>query len=160
LSARVRRVVEALPVSVCPSLSMFERDLPKRKIGILSPLSVIDNGAYEFYRLGKGPVHLGMISVGLREVFGKDLERGFQPLDSSLDRLMDRGVAIVVQSGVPLPALIGVDAHDRLIAHISEYTGRPATSSVLGVVDAARSLGIKKIAFANKWSETMNTTLG
>jgi hypothetical protein len=30
---------------------MFEDDLPTRKIGVLTPLSIVDNGAYEFYRL-------------------------------------------------------------------------------------------------------------
>jgi maleate cis-trans isomerase len=72
---------------------------------------------------------------------------------------MERRVDIVMQSGVPLPALIGVAAHDRLIAHMALYTGRPATSSILGVVEAAKHLGIARIALANKWSDAMNATL-
>src|SRR5262249_34875115 len=100
------------------------------------------------------------IPVGLAEFTGKDVERVFAPVNSYLDKLIERRVDIVVQSGVPLPALIGVEAHDRLIAHIADYTRRPATSSVLGVVAAARRLGLKNIAFANKWSESMNRTLG
>jgi len=139
---------------------MLENDLPKRKIGVLSPLSVIDNGAYEFYRLVEDRIMLVMIPVGLSEFTGKDVERVFAPINSYLDKLMERRVDIIVQSGVPLPALIGVQAHDRLIAHIADYARRPATSSVLGVVEAAKSLGIKRIAFANKWSEAMNKTLG
>ncbi len=139
---------------------MFESDLPRRKIGVLSPLSVIDNGAYEFYRLVPRRIMLVMIPMGLSEFSGKDVERVFAPIDSYLDKLVERRVDIVVQSGVPLPALIGVEAHDRLIAHIAEYSRRPATSSVLGVVEAAKDLGLKKIAFANKWSEAMNRTLG
>lgn len=139
---------------------MFENDLPKRKIGVLSPLSVIDNSPYEFYRLVKDRIMLVTIPVGLREFTGKDVERVFAPIDSYLEKLVERRVNIIVQSGVPLPALIGVEAHDRLIAHIRDYAGRPATSSVLGVVEAAKSLGIRKIAFANKWSDEMNATLG
>jgi maleate cis-trans isomerase len=138
---------------------MFENDLPRRKIGVLTPLSIVDNGAYEFYRLVKDRIMLVMIPVGLNEFTGKDVERVFAPIDSYLDKLMERRVDIVVQSGVPLPALIGVTAHDRLIAHMADYTGRPATSSVLGVVEAAKQLGIARIAFANKWSEDMNRTL-
>ena len=116
---------------------MFEDDLPKRKIGVLSPLPVIDNGPFEFYRLVKDRIMLVLIPVGLSEFTGKDVERVFAPIDSYLDKLMERRVDIVVQSGVPLPALIGVAAHDRLIAHMADYTGRPATSSILGVVEAA-----------------------
>jgi maleate cis-trans isomerase len=139
---------------------MFEGDLPRRKIGVLTPLSIIDNGAYEFYRLVKDRIMLVMIPVGLSEFTGKDVERVFAPIDSYLDKLTERRVDIVVQSGVPLPALIGVAAHDRLIAHMADYTKRPATSSVLGVVEAAKQLGIARIALANKWSDAMNRTLG
>src|SRR5262245_29851375 len=138
---------------------MFEDDLPRRKVGVLTPLAVVDNGAYEFYRLVKDRIMLVMIPVGLSEFSGKDVERVFAPIDSYLDKLMERRVDIVVQSGVPLPALIGVEAHDRLIAHMAEYTRRPATSSILGVVDAAKHLGIKHLALANKWSDQMNRTL-
>jgi len=138
---------------------MFEGDLPRRKIGVLTPLSIIDNGAYEFYRLVKDRIMLVMIPVGLSEFTGKDVERVFVPIDSYLDKLMERRVEIVVQSGVPLPVLIGVAAHDRLIAHMADYTKLPATSSVLGVVDAAKQLGIARIALANKWSDDMNGKL-
>src|SRR4051812_22040196 len=138
---------------------MFERDLPKRKVGVLTPLPVIDNGAYEFYRLVKDRIMLVMIPVGVAEFTNKDVERVFAPIDSYLDKLMERRVDIVVQSGVPLPALIGVQAHDRLLGHMSDYTARPATSSILGVVEAAKRLGVTRIALANKWSEAMNGTL-
>ena len=139
---------------------VFEDGLPRRKIGVLTPLPVIDNGAYEFYRLVKDRVMLVMIPVGLSEFTNKDVERVFAPVDSYLDKLMERRVDIVMQSGVPLPALIGVAAHDRLIAHMADYTGRPATSSILGVVEATKRLGVARIAFANKWSDSMNRTLG
>jgi maleate cis-trans isomerase len=101
-----------------------------------------------------------MIPVGLAEFTGKDVERVFAPIDIYLDKLMERRVDIIVQSGVPLPALIGVAAHDRLIGHMANYSGRPATSSILGVVEAAKRLGIARLALANKWSDAMNETLG
>ena len=139
---------------------MFDDDLPMRKIGVLTPLPVIDNGAYEFYRLVKDRIMLVMIPVGLAEFTDKDVQRVFAPIDTYLEKLMERRVDIVMQSGVPLPALIGVAAHDRLVAHMANYTARPATSSILGVVDAAKHLGMTRIALANKWSDAMNATLG
>lgn len=138
---------------------MFEDALPRRKIGVLSPLAVIDNSAYEFYRLVGDRAMLVLIPIGLSEFSARDVERVFAPIDSLLDKLMDRGVDIVMQSGVPLPILIGVEAHDRLIAHMAEYSGRPATSSVIGIAAAAKHLGIRNIALANKWSDAMNRTL-
>jgi maleate isomerase len=65
-----------------------------------------------------------------------------------------------MQSGVPLPLLIGIEAHDRLIDRIEKRSGKPATSSVLGVVAAAERLGLRRIVVANKWSVAMNRTLG
>jgi maleate cis-trans isomerase len=139
---------------------MFENDVPKHKVGVLHPLSVIDNSPYEFYRLAPPRVMLVMVSVGLAEFSKEDVERVFAPLDSYLDHVMERGIDLVVQNGVPLPILIGVEAHDRMLAHMAEYTGKPATSSVRAVAHAARDLGIRRLALANKWSNAMNRTLG
>jgi maleate cis-trans isomerase len=139
---------------------MFENDIPKHKIGMLQPLALVDNTPYEFYRLAPPRVMLVMIPIGLAEFSKGDVERVFAPLDSYLDQLMDRGIDMVVQNGVPLPILIGIEAHDRMVAHMAKRTGKPATSQVLAVTHAARDLGIRKLALANKWSDAMNRTLG
>jgi maleate cis-trans isomerase len=138
---------------------MFEDYLPKRKIGSLCPLAVIDNHAYEFYQLVPREVMLVMVPLGLQQFTPEDVERVFKPIDAQLELLMDRGVDIVLQAGVPLPILIGPEALTRLLAHIQEKTGRPATSTVLSVVAAAKHLGLRKIAVGNKWNNRMNQTL-
>ena len=139
---------------------MFEEFIPKRKIGVLSPRSVIDNQPSEFYRLAPPGIMLVMVPSGLREFSREDVERVFASVDERLEMLMERGIDLVMQAGVPLPILIGIEAHDRLIAHMEEKTGLPATSSVLNVVAAAKHLGIENIAVVNKWTDEMNNTLG
>lgn len=139
---------------------MFEAFRPKVKIGALKPLAVIDNAAYEFYRIAPPDVMLVMIAIGLGEFSKQDVERVFAPLDALVDALMERGVHIIMQSGVPLPLLIGIEAHDRLLDRIATRSKLQATSSVDGVVAAAKHLGLRNIALANKWSEPMNRTLG
>ncbi|MBI2985897.1 MAG: hypothetical protein HYY45_03935 [Deltaproteobacteria bacterium] len=138
---------------------MFEEHLPKRKIGSLAPLAVIDNHPYEFYQLVPRGVMLVMVPLGLQAFTAQDVERVFAPIDQQLDLLLERGIDIVIQSGVPLPILIGPEALNRLLAHIEEKAKVPATSTVLSVVAAAKRLGIKKIAAANKWTDPMNQTL-
>jgi maleate cis-trans isomerase len=138
---------------------MFEEYTPKYKIGCLSPLAVVENAAYEFYRLAPPGLMLVLLPVGLAEFSREDVERVFAPLDRYLDMLKERGVDLVMQNGVPLPLLIGIEAHDRMIAHMAKYSGRPATSTVLSVGRAARQLGLKKVALVNKWSDEMNRTL-
>ena len=139
---------------------MFEEYLFKHRIGALVPLSVIDTSAAEFYRLAPPGILLVMIPLGLAEFSSDDVERVFAPLDEYLDKLMERGVHLITQTGVPLPILIGVKAHDKMLAHIADYTGVPATSTVMAVGRAARHLGIRKLALVNKWTEPMNNSLG
>jgi maleate cis-trans isomerase len=139
---------------------MFEEHLFKHRIGMLTPLAVIDTQAAEFYRLAPPGILLVMIPLGLEKFSATDVERVFAPLNEYLDRLMDRGVHMVTQNGVPLPILIGLEAHQKMIAHIAAYTGVPATSTVLAVGRAARHLGMKKLALVNKWTEPMNKSLG
>jgi maleate cis-trans isomerase len=140
--------------------TMFESSLPKLKIGALKPLAVVDNAPYEFYRIAPPGVMLVMIPVDLRTFSKEDVERVFAPLDKYVDQLMERGVDLIMQSGVPLPLLIGVEAHDRLLERIEKRSGKPATSSVRGVVAAAKRLGLRRVVVANKWSEPMNRVLG
>src|SRR5262245_19530248 len=137
----------------------FDGFAPRHKIGCLQPGAVIDNAPFEFYRLAPPGVMLVMVGVGLKEFSSRDVERVFAPLDRYLDQLMERGVDIVIQNGVPLPILIGMEAHDRMTAHMGAYTGRPATSTVLSVVRAAADLGLRKIAAVNKWTDDMNRSL-
>jgi maleate cis-trans isomerase len=72
---------------------------------------------------------------------------------------MEREVDLVIQHGVPLPLLIGIEAHDAMMAHMAAYTGKPSTSTVLSVVRAAVELGFKRVAVVNKWTAEMNATL-
>jgi maleate cis-trans isomerase len=137
----------------------FDAYTPKYKVGCLQPGAVIDNQPFEFYRLAPPGVMLVMVGVGLKEFSSEDVERVFAPLDRYLDQLMERGVDLVIQNGVPLPILIGIEAHDRMVAHMGKYAGVPATSTVLAVVRAAADLGIRKVAVVNKWTEEMNQSL-
>jgi maleate cis-trans isomerase len=140
---------------------MFESHLPKHKVGVLLPLAIIDNAAYEFYRLAPPGLMQVMIPIGLGEFSVTDVERALlKPLAANLDKLMERGIGLVVQSGTPLPIIIGVAAHDRMIEFMAKHTGVPASSTVLAVGRAAKHLGIKKMALVNKWSDAMNRTLG
>jgi maleate cis-trans isomerase len=133
--------------------------MPKRKLGILYPLAVIDNSPFEFYRMVKDVMLVGA-GVGLQEFSASDVKRVFAYSEELTEAMMGREIDLIMQSGVPLPILIGLDAHDELVGRLAKQTGKPATSSVLGVVKAARHLGIKNIALANKWRPEMNKVLG
>ena len=138
---------------------MFEESIHKHRIGYLSPLSVIDNSACEWYRLAPPDMLAVFISVGVTEFSGQEMDRVFAPLDGLLDQLMGRHVDLVLQAGTPLAVLMGMEKHDAMIAHIETYTQKPATSTALAVTRAAKHLRMKKIALVNKWSAPMNSVL-
>ncbi len=133
--------------------------MPRRKLGILYPLAVIDNSPFEFYRMVKDVMLVGA-GVGLQEFSAADVKRVFAHAEELTGAMMGREIDLIMQSGVPLPILIGLDAHDELVGRLAKQTGKPATSSVLGVVQAAKHLGIRNIALANKWRPEMNKVLG
>ena len=139
---------------------MLHEFLPKRKLGMLWPLSIMDNMPYEFYRIVQRGVMLVGAGVGLEEFSATDVERVFSNAEKIAEGLCGRGIDLIMQSGVPLPILIGVDAHDRLLERLAKRTGKPATSSVVGVARACRHMGIENVALANKWRPDMNRTLG
>ena len=122
---------------------MFETDIPKYKIGCLQPGAIIDNHPFEFYRLAPPGIMLVMVGVGLKEFSRGDVERVFTPLDRYLDQLMEREVDVVIQHGVPLPLLIGIEAHDRMMAHMAEYTGLPVYSAICAIIRSCASSPIR-----------------
>ncbi len=138
---------------------MFTDALPKKKIGYLSPRHVIDNNPYEFYRLAPPGVMLVMVNCGLDEFTAADVQRATKPLEKLLDRLVERDVNIISQTGVPLPLLIGIEAHDALLKHIADYTNLPSTSQLLNVIAGLKHLGLKNVLLVNKWTDGMNETL-
>jgi maleate cis-trans isomerase len=138
---------------------MFENDLPKRRLGILCPLAVIDASAYEFYQLAPPGVMSVMTTIGFTEYSAADVERVFAPLDALVDTLSARGVDLIMQSGVPLPLLIGPEAHDRIVERLARRSGKPASSTILAVGAAAKHLGLRRLVAANKWTGPMNEML-
>jgi maleate isomerase len=138
---------------------MFEDEIPDKKIGFLSPRTVIDNHAYEFYRLAPPGVMAVMVSCGLEEFSTTEVARIFEPLEGLLDLMMERDVSIISQTGVPLPLLIGLDAHDELLEKIRAYTKLPVTSQMLNVIAGLQHIALKNVLLVNKWSDEMNGVL-
>jgi maleate cis-trans isomerase len=132
---------------------------PKRRIGTLSPLTLVENGAFEFYRIAPKDVMQIYLPVGLSKFSAKDVERVYKPLEKMVAMLMARDCDTVIQSGTPLPILIGIKAHDKLMKRLRQAAGVPVGSTVGAVTKAAAHMGVKRIVLANKWTPKMNKTL-
>lgn len=137
----------------------WSRYAPKKRIGCLSPPPLVENGAYEFYHLAPKGVMTVFLAMGLARFEAKDVERIFRPLEKMVAMLKARKCDLIVQAGIPLPILMGVKAHGKLMRRIQRAAGGPVDSTIEAVTKAAAHLGIKHIAFANKWNASMNRRL-
>lgn len=133
--------------------------IPEKKVGVLAPRAIVENGPYEFYNLAPRGVMLTVVPLGIRRFTLEGVEEVFKDIDEQLEQLMLRRVHAIAQEGVPLQCLIGADAHDKRLAYIREQTGLPVSSGVLGAVHAAQRLGVKRIAFGNKFQAGVNDRL-
>src|SRR3954465_8205598 len=133
--------------------------LPRHAIGTLSPVGGIDTMPYGMYRL-LGPDFL-VISVSLaRQSFRpQDLELAIGAIEPQADHLISRGADLILQSGTPLALILGAQGLERLLSRLREHCGVPVLSSALNTVEAAQALGIRRLAVANKWNDTINRQL-
>jgi hypothetical protein len=74
------------------------------------------------------------VPLGLQEFTAKDVERVFEPIDRQLDLLLERGIDIVQQAGVPhchsrRQVLVPIN---RLLPGAHNYRGCVTTSMTAG----------------------------
>jgi maleate cis-trans isomerase len=132
---------------------------PRYTIGVLSPLGGADTMPYGMYRL-LGPEFMVMsVSLALQSFKPEDIERAVKAIEPQVEHLISRGVDLILQSGTPLALSLGPDGLAQLLGRIHDKSGVPVLSSALNAVDAARAIGARKVAVANKWNEGINRNL-
>ena len=99
------------------------------------------------------------LPVGMEEFTPKEIQRVFAPAAEYARTLAKYDVDLIVQSGVPLPCVMGPDFLDELLGRMQEASGIPTIANVLSMVAGAKRLGLKNIALANKWTDPMNQNL-
>jgi maleate cis-trans isomerase len=133
--------------------------LPRYAIGTLSPTGGIDTMPYGMYRL-LGPDFIVIsVSLALQSFRPEDLDRAVAAIEPQADHLVSRGADLILQSGTPLALSLGPKELERLLSRLRERCGVPVVSSALNAVEAAQVLGIRRLAVANKWNDTINRQL-
>jgi maleate cis-trans isomerase len=133
--------------------------LPRYAIGVLSPVGGIDTMPYGMYRL-LGPDFIVIsVSLALQSFRPEDLDRAVAAIEPQADHLVSRGADLILQSGTPLALSLGSKELQRLLSRLRERCGVPVLSSALNAIEAAQALGIRRLAVANKWNDTINRQL-
>ncbi len=140
-------------------MRLGEGYVPIRKVGYLYPQPILDYGPYEFYHMAPDRVLIVGIPLGLTEFSVEDVNRIYAPIDKACKLLVERHVDIIVQGGAPPAVILGREGLRSLLDHIASYTRLPVTSGILCCMEAAKALGVKKIAVINKWTQPMNDSL-
>jgi len=133
--------------------------LPRYAIGTLSPVGGVDTMPYGMYRL-LGPDFIVIsVSLALQSFRSEDLDRAVAAIEPQAEHLVSRGADLILQSGTPLALSLGPKELERLLSRLRERGGVPVLSSALNAVEAAQALGVRRLAVANKWNETINRQL-
>jgi maleate cis-trans isomerase len=133
--------------------------LPRYAIGTLSPVGGIDTMPYGMYRL-LGPDFIVIsVSLALQSFRPEDLDQAVAAIEPQADHLVSRGADLILQSGTPLALSLGPKELERLLSRLRERCRVPVLSSALNAVEAAQALGIRRLAVANKWNDTINRQL-
>jgi len=138
----------------------WPRGLPKKQIGVLFPVDLVDSTPYEFYRMVTEDVMLLMAPLGLRQFMRGDLDRALSHAARFTATFKARGVDLILQDGVPVALLLGPEEHRRLLDDIGRQSGIATTSTIDCVIAALVHLGVRRLAVVNKWSADMNRMLG
>src|SRR3970282_99603 len=122
----------------------MQSSLPTFRLGNVSPTGAInDIQPYEFYRVAPTSVTQVSVGRGLQESPRANTEEALQRWRACLDRLMARQVQVVVQSGIPIAAVMGRPYTLDLLRETEQRTGVPCQSNLESVILAMKHLGVQ-----------------
>ncbi len=134
--------------------------LPSFRLGNVSPTGAInDIQPYEFYRIAPPSVIQVSVGLGLQEYTRANTEEALQRWWACLDRLMARQVQVVVQSGIPIAAVMGRPYTLDLLRQTEQRTGVPCQSNLESVILAMKHLGVERLAIGSQWEEDLNDAM-
>ena len=76
-----------------------------------------------------------------------------------VDELVKQGANSITLAGLPISSQLGRPRALELLQETTKRTGVTADSHAEATIDAMRHMGMRRIAIASRWSETLNTKL-
>jgi len=128
---------------------------PGLRIGLLVPSS---NTTMEpdFYAMAPRGVTIHTARMRLSQVTPEALILMAEDTERAAGLLADAGVDVIVYGCTTGSLVGGVEWEEGLVGRIEEETGKPAVSTSSAVVEALRSLGVKRVGVATPYSEKLN----
>ncbi len=120
----------------------------RARIGLLQPSLVSDTNPFEFYLMAPEGVQMVLTSLGVSrdgprvEAYARAMER----LEEPIRRVVEAGVDVIVQAGVPPIVTRGWGFEDQLLARVRQITDLPFATDVGCCIAACAALEITKVA--------------
>lgn len=123
------------------------------RIGHVYPAVVAETYMTDFFRVVPEGITLAMTNLSIQAIRDEDLQRSEAQLDQAIGFLAKRKVDCIIVGGGPIFRQKGIDFELDFVKRATDSTGIPTTTSQLATVDAARHLGIKRLAIATPYPD-------
>ena len=127
----------------------------RARIGNIDP-SRGETFTYEFYQIAPKDVVLISTSANLKQLTVAEIERALGEYGKAAERLAWEKVDFIMVGGAPLIALKGIGSDKEISASITAATGIPAICCFTAVVEALRTLSVKKVVVATPYRDDVN----
>jgi len=128
------------------------------RFGLLTPSSNSTQEP-EFSEVLPRTVSLHTGRLAFTNIDADTMLRCIEELETESRKLADADVGVIVLAATA-PSLTKGKGYDReLIKRMEDASGKPATTASTAFIEALTLLGIRRIAIAAPWSETVNKTV-
>jgi maleate cis-trans isomerase len=126
----------------------------RKRIGCISP-SVMEMISFDFYRFAPEGVGFVGVTDNTNTWSPEDVETALSGALRSAAYLGDRGCDYIVHTGAAHVASKGPGYDQGFLTEMEKRAGVGATTSIRSALNAFRRLGMKRIAIASPWPETI-----
>jgi maleate cis-trans isomerase len=128
---------------------------PWFRLGYVTPHPIVDNVAYQFYRIAPDGVMLMLANLEIEDYTTAAVDRELPLFWKHVEELKKAGADRVVLTGVPVSAALGRERVLEMIAE-AKKKGIALDTDLEAIAAAALHLGAKRVALATRWHETLN----
>jgi maleate isomerase len=125
-------------------------------LGAIFPTPVPGRVVREFYEVVPDGVDLTMASLTIRQLTVEDLEEAMTGVERAAEQLARFEVDMIYLLGVPPVVLRGAGYDQELIKRMERAAGRPACTDITGVMEAFRTLSLRRLVMATPFEDDMN----
>jgi len=129
---------------------------PWFRLAYVTPHPIVDNVAYQFYRIAPDGVMLMLANLEIGDYTIEAVEHELPLFWRHVEELARGGADRFVLTGVPVSAALGRERVLAMKAEAPRRSGVPLDTDLEAIAAAARHLGVERVALATRWHQPLN----